>query len=80
MVKNLPSSAGDAGSIPGQRTMMPHALEHREAACCNLRKPICSNKDSMQPIIKIHKIKRTENQIDCGDGCTSLNVLKTIQL
>ena len=25
MVKNPPSSAGDAGSIPGQRTKIPHA-------------------------------------------------------
>ena len=25
VVKNLPSSAGDAGSIPGQGTKIPHA-------------------------------------------------------
>ena len=25
MVKNLPSNAGDAGSIPGQGTKIPHA-------------------------------------------------------
>ena len=26
MVKNLPSNAGDAGSIPGQGTKIPHAV------------------------------------------------------
>ena len=26
MVKNLPSSAGDVGSIPGQGTGIPHAM------------------------------------------------------
>ena len=26
MVKNLPSKAGDAGSIPGQGTKIPHAM------------------------------------------------------
>ena len=25
MVKNLPSNAGDVGSIPGKRTKIPHA-------------------------------------------------------
>ena len=27
VVKNLPSNAGDAGSIPGQGTKIPHAME-----------------------------------------------------
>ena len=27
MVKDLPSKAGDAGSIPGQETKIPHAAE-----------------------------------------------------
>ena len=27
VVKNLPSNAGDAGSIPGQETKIPHAEE-----------------------------------------------------
>ena len=26
MVGNLPRNAGDAGSIPGQRTKLPHAM------------------------------------------------------
>ena len=26
MVKNLPSSAGDSGSVPGQKTKIPHAM------------------------------------------------------
>ena len=25
MVKNLPSNAGDSGSVPGQETKIPHA-------------------------------------------------------
>ena len=28
MVKNLPSDAGDVGSIPGQETKIPHAAGH----------------------------------------------------
>ena len=28
VVKNLPSSAGDVGSIPGQGTKIPHASVH----------------------------------------------------
>ena len=28
MVKKLPSNAGGAGSIPGQRTKIPHVLGH----------------------------------------------------
>ena len=28
MVKNLPSNAGDAGSIPGRGTKIPHAAGH----------------------------------------------------
>ena len=27
VVKNLPCNAGDAGSIPGQGTKIPHAME-----------------------------------------------------
>ena len=50
MVKNPPSNAGDAGSIPGRGTKIPHATgqlgprtanEHARAtgepACCNYR-------------------------------------------
>ena len=41
VVKHLPSNAGDAGSIPGQRTKIPHAEEqlsprhNKEPMCCN---------------------------------------------
>ena len=38
MVENLPSSAGDVGSIPGWGTKIPHAT-----------KPTHSNKDPEQP-------------------------------
>jgi len=61
MVKNLPSSAGDTGSIPGRGTKIPHAVEQRspcvtsretppklEKACCN-RSP-CSQKKKRKKI------------------------------
>ena len=46
VVKNPPSNAGDAGSIPGRGTKIPHAagqLSPRastiEPACCKLQSP-----------------------------------------
>ena len=50
MVKNLPSSARDAGSIPGQGTKIPHAtgqLSPRatttELVCLNEESPCAAN-------------------------------------
>ena len=44
VVKNPPSNAGDTGSIPGQRTKIPHAAGQlrlsaaaTEPTCCNWR-------------------------------------------
>ena len=44
VVKNLPCSAGDIGSIPAWETRIPHAVEQlslhtatREFSCCNGR-------------------------------------------
>ena len=44
LVKNLPCNTGDMGSIPGQGTRVPHAVEQlspstttRESKCCNER-------------------------------------------
>ena len=49
MVKNLPGNAEDMGSIPGQGTKIPHALEQlsrhlttRESVCSN-QDPACHN-------------------------------------
>ena len=40
VVKNLPSNAGDAGSIPGRGTRIPHAAE--QLSLCAARKdPAC---------------------------------------
>ena len=47
VVKNLPSNAGDVGSIPGWGTKIPHAVGQllsprastREPACCKLQSP-----------------------------------------
>ena len=46
VVKNLPSNAGDAGSIPGQGTEIPHAVGQlslrvatREPMCRKLQSP-----------------------------------------
>ena len=40
-VKNLPSNAGDAGSIPGRETKIPHAVEQLNP-CATSRQPVCS--------------------------------------
>ena len=42
VVKNPPSKAGDMGSIPGQRTNIPHATEPL-IPCATLSKPVCCN-------------------------------------
>ena len=46
VVKNLTSSAGDMGSIPGRGTKIPHATEQlslsastRESMCCKPKSP-----------------------------------------
>ena len=56
MVKNLPSNAGEAGSICGQETKISHATGQksprpiiRSAAACNWRKYACHSKDSPWP-------------------------------
>ena len=40
MVRNLPSNSGDAGSIPGQGTKVPHATG-QISQCAKLEKPSC---------------------------------------
>ena len=55
MVKNLPSNAGDAGSIPGWGTVneIPHTVE-RVSLCelepvCHSNEPECHHEDLPQP-------------------------------
>ena len=40
VVKNLPSNAADAGSIPGQGTKIPHAAEQL-SLCAATTEPTC---------------------------------------
>ena len=53
VVKNLPSNAGDVGSIPGWGTKIPLATMI-EVHTPPREKPTCSNKDPMQPGKKNH--------------------------
>ena len=41
VVKNLPSNAGDKGSIPGQGTKIPHAMGQL-SPCATTTEPTCS--------------------------------------
>ena len=41
VVKNLPSNAGDAGSIPGRGTKIPHAAGQL-SLCATTTEPLCS--------------------------------------
>ena len=43
MVKNLPCSAGDTGSIPGQGTEIPYALE-QQSPCTATGEPVHTTK------------------------------------
>ena len=51
MVKNLPSNTGDAGSIPGQGTKIPHAVGQGSpravAAEARALKPVLRNEKSL---------------------------------
>ena len=56
MVKNLPSNAGDAGSIPGQGTKIPRASGQvspctatREKPCAATKSLSAATKDSKCP-------------------------------
>ena len=41
MVKNLPSSAEDAGPIPGRGTTIPHAAGQLLSPCASTGEPAC---------------------------------------
>ena len=45
VVKNLPSNAGDVGSIPSRGTKIPHAVGQLSPHTATREKPACRNKD-----------------------------------
>ena len=47
IVRNPPSNAGDASSIPGQGTKIPHATRQLSLSTTMGEKPACHNEDSM---------------------------------
>ena len=59
MVKNPLSKSGDAGSIPGQGTKIPHVSgqlnQYAATRELPLEKPLSHNKDSGQPKFKKEK-------------------------
>ena len=58
MVKNLPSNAGDSGSVPGQETKIPHAPTRAStlvvAHTCPRWWPTCSGAQAPQQKPKIN--------------------------
>ena len=56
VVKNLPSNAEDAGSIPGPGDKIPHALGQLSPQATTI-KPVHHNKDLAQPKQKIYIFK-----------------------
>ena len=54
MAKNLPSNAGDAGSIPGQGTKSPHAVQQL-SPCATTTEPV-HNQRSLHAIMKSLRI------------------------
>ena len=47
IVRNPPSNAGDASSVPGQGTKIPHATRQLSLSATMGEKPACHNEDSM---------------------------------
>ena len=45
----MPSKAGDAGSISGRVTKIPHATRQLSPRAITREKPACPNQDTMQP-------------------------------
>ena len=48
VVKNMPSNAGDTGSIPGQGTKIPHAMRQLESLYAATTEPLCSRALELQ--------------------------------
>ena len=49
VVKNPPYNAGDAGSIPGRRTKIPHAAGQLSPFTAAKEAPVCHDEDPVQP-------------------------------
>ena len=78
MIKNLPSSAGDIGLIPGGRTKMPYSVRQLspwattgEATCCN-KEPQHCNKDPLIHIKYIYYINI--------DLCVCINIYSYVYI
>ena len=52
VVKNLPSDAGDAGSIPGRGTKIPHVARQLSLRATTREKPMCRNEISRVPQLR----------------------------
>ena len=61
MVKNLPSNAGDTGSIPGQGTRVPRATG-KQRLCATAAEPMCPNWRSH---VLHHKIPHAATKTQC---------------
>ena len=57
VIKNLPCNAGDVGSIPGQGTKIPHALEQL-SLCATATEPTCSAACAPQ-LESLHHMQRS---------------------
>ena len=64
MVKNLPSNAGDASSIPGQGTKIPHAVEQLSPRASTGEKPAHSTKTAGAATKTQHSCKEADRWID----------------
>ena len=57
VIKNLPCNEGDVGSIPGQGTKIPHALEQL-SLCATTTEPTCSGACAPQ-LEGLHHMQRS---------------------
>ena len=48
VVENPPSNAGDAVSIPGRETEIPHAARQLSPCTATREKPVCRNKEPVR--------------------------------
>ena len=58
MVKNWSCNAGDAGSIPGRGTKIPHAAEQLSPRATTREKPACLRERSHMPQLRPDAAKK----------------------
>ena len=80
LVKDLPSSAGDMGSIPGRGTKIPHAagqLSPRatstELACLNKRACVPQTTESMRSGVRVPQLERENSHATTREKPTHSN-------